>query len=91
MSQHDSYCGLNADETSSSKAKSPAEFVENPFDYAFTQWANNFKPQIRQQVIGEPLALSSREAPKSRLAAMQSGGAEQQIEEARTIIQALER
>lgn len=66
--------------------------AENPFDYAFTHWASVFKSRIREQVIGEPQAVAApREAARSRVLAIQSLPADEQLQEAQAVIRNLER
>ena len=67
--------------------------AENPFDFAFARWAQEFKPLIRQHLIsgasgGEP---GPRELPSSRLRATQGMTEAQQLQEANSIIEKLER
>ena len=67
--------------------------AENPFDYAFAQWALDFKPQIRQHLISGASGADTRprEPPGSRLQAAQGMTEAQQLQEATTVIEKLER
>ena len=65
---------------------------ENPFDSTFATWAEQLRPQIRQHLIGgADSEAKPRESQAARLHALHDRSDADQLQEARTIIQHLER